>query len=38
MHSSIGANFIVATSNHIDAVVVSNFVIVALYSTEVQKQ
>ncbi len=38
MYGSIGASFIVATSNHVDVVAISNFVIVALYSIQFQKQ
>ncbi len=38
MHGSISVNFIAATSNHVDAIVLSNFATIALYFTEVQKQ
>jgi hypothetical protein len=35
MHGSISVNFIAATSNHVDAIVLSNFATIALYFTEV---
>jgi hypothetical protein len=38
MHGSIGANFTVATSNHVDVVVVSNFGTITLDSIKVQIQ